>query len=170
MNAENFVLVAATISAHRDNKLTGRMRLQKTINLLQRLGLPSDYQFSVYFYGPYSDALASDVKLLEDMKFIREDSNYSRLKNCTYFNYEAQPTFNDKFPDGLRSALTKIESTNPDILELAATFLAYKDIWQDQEKALKALKMKKKNKVNDENLSSMEQFLDELNLDSSTQS
>src|SRR3954470_18032570 len=57
----NFWWLAAVIAAHRERRVVGRTRLQKTVKLLQRLGMPTDYLFTMFFYGPYSEGLFRDI-------------------------------------------------------------------------------------------------------------
>ena len=61
MKTGNFWWLAAVVSAHDDHRVVGRTRLQKTVKLLQRLGMPTDYLFTMFFYGPYSEGLFRDI-------------------------------------------------------------------------------------------------------------
>ena len=56
--------LAALIAAHPDQKIHGRTRLQKEVMLLQRLGFPTDYLYSIHFYGPYSESVHADLGVL----------------------------------------------------------------------------------------------------------
>lgn len=55
---ERFRWLAGAIAAHKDRKVVGRTRLQKEIKLLQRLGFPTEYSYTLFFYGPYSECFS----------------------------------------------------------------------------------------------------------------
>ena len=52
MRTGNFWWLAAVVAAHDERRGVGRSRRQKTVKLLQRLGLPTDYLYTMFFYGP----------------------------------------------------------------------------------------------------------------------
>jgi len=54
---ERFQWLAAIIAAHPGNKVIGRTRLQKTVKLLQRLGVTTDFTYKLHHYGPYNEDL-----------------------------------------------------------------------------------------------------------------
>src|SRR5205823_2367627 len=72
---EQFRWLAAVIAAHPGRQVTGRTRLQKTMKLLQRLGLPTSYSFTLHFYGPYSEGIQSDISLLEHLDLVKEEEH-----------------------------------------------------------------------------------------------
>src|SRR5690242_7678931 len=72
MAIENANWLTSVIAAHPNQEVIGRTRLQKTVRLLQRLGMPTDYEFSLHFYGPYSEDLKADVGLCEQLGFVQE--------------------------------------------------------------------------------------------------
>src|SRR5207253_2439929 len=72
MEVEQERLLAAVIAAHENHQVVGRTRLQKTIKLLQRLGLPTDYGYMNFFYGPYSEAVQTDIRLLAHQGLVSE--------------------------------------------------------------------------------------------------
>ena len=65
---EKFRWLAAVVAAHPEHKVVGRTRLQKTVKLLQRLGAPLDYDYTIHFYGPYSEGVQADIGLLENCR------------------------------------------------------------------------------------------------------
>lgn len=69
---ERFQFLAGVIAAHHDHQIIGRTRLQKTVRLLQRLGAPLDYDYMLYFYGPYSEGLQAEIGILENLKLVEE--------------------------------------------------------------------------------------------------
>jgi len=46
---ENWRWLAAVIAAHPNHEVYGRTRLQKTVWLLQSMGMPTDYVYSLHF-------------------------------------------------------------------------------------------------------------------------
>src|SRR4051794_6273378 len=91
MDIEQERFLAAVIAAHENRQVVGRTRLQKTIKLLQRLGLPSDYSYTNFFYGPYSEAVQADIRLLEHLGLVHEESHVGRDGN-PYYIFKAEPT------------------------------------------------------------------------------
>src|ERR1700755_802619 len=85
---EDFRWVAAIIAAHKEGKVHGRLRLQKTVKLLQRKGFPTSYPFRDYFYGPYSDSLQYDVSLLSNLRLVTETRAETR-EGTEYFVLQA---------------------------------------------------------------------------------
>ena len=129
----------------------GRTRLQKTIKLLQRVGLPTDYDYVLFFYGPYSEGLKSDLGLLEVLGFVQEEEHQS-THGMPYFTIIAKPEA--ELPD-LAPFLPKIrlmENTETVALELAATYDSFRELGSDHEAAMVRLRRKKQEKCTPENI------------------
>src|SRR6476619_2977257 len=75
---ENYRWLAGLIAAHPDRKVVGRTRLQKEVELLQSLGFPTDYKFTIHFYGPYSEGIVSDIAFLEAAGLVHEECEISQ--------------------------------------------------------------------------------------------
>ncbi|MCK6486383.1 MAG: hypothetical protein HUU22_18270 [Phycisphaerae bacterium] len=143
---EKFLWLAAVIAAHPDQKVVGRTRLQKTIKLLQRLGAPMDYDYMIHFYGPYSEGVQSDIGLLEAFGFVEEDK-CSNQEGAAYFILKATDAATklacrpevSKF----HSAIRTMSETDPIVLELAATYDAFRDMGHDHKSAIERLRRKK---------------------------
>jgi len=65
-----------------DKKIEGRIRLQKTVYLIQQLAFAKsgttklEYKFDLYLYGTYSKSLAMDVTYISNRtSFIQENEN-----------------------------------------------------------------------------------------------
>ncbi len=120
-------IVAAVIAAA-GGELTGRVRLQKTVYLLDRLGLNSRFGFEYHHYGPFSrdlDNATADAKAfgLVDEKFEHRQSDgaaYSVFK----LTPEA-PTKSEAYGSLGETEAGKLVKlfgvTNVTVLELAAT-------------------------------------------------
>ena len=87
---ERFRWLAAAIAAHKDRKVVGRTRLQKEIKLLQRLGYPTEYSYTLFFYGPYSEGLHAEVRFLQAFGLVTEEERSSQ-QGDTYFVLTASP-------------------------------------------------------------------------------
>lgn len=143
---EKFLWLAAVIAAHRDREVVGRKRLQKTVKLLQRLGAPMDYDYMIHFYGPYSEGVQSDIGLLEAFGFVEEKkcisqdgSPYFILKATEAAAKLADRTEFRKFEPAIRT----MNDAEPVVLELAATYDAFREMGHDHKLALERLKRKK---------------------------
>ena len=144
---EKFRWLAAVIAAHPDHRVVGRTRLQKTVKLLQRLGAPMDYDYMIHFYGPYSEGVQADIGLLERFELVREKECVSRRDQSTYFVLEATGPA-QQF--ALRPEVAKfhkpiqiMSQTDPVVLELAATYDAFREMGEDHATASQRLKRKK---------------------------
>lgn len=119
-------IVAAVVTAA-GGSLTGRVRLQKTLYLLDKLGFGSAFQYEYHHYGPYSrdlDLAVADAKAFDkiDEEFGFRSSDGARF---SIFRTKNADVPIDAF-GGLGDAQTsqfvaKFAGTNVTILELAAT-------------------------------------------------
>ena len=118
-------VVAAVLSAA-GGKLTGRVRLQKAVYLMERLGLESGFSFDYHHYGPYSreldyamnDAKASD---LVDETFGRRQSDGASFSIFS-LKGDAKPDALGKLGQEKARELARLfAETNVTVLELAAT-------------------------------------------------
>jgi hypothetical protein len=119
--------------------------LQKTVHLLQRLGMPTDYAFSLHFYGPYSEELRADIGLCEQLGLVQERAQ-TAMDGTEYYVLTAPvdalgPEFG-RFGHyiGLFSA------ENPLVLELAATYDAFREMGLSHGESLSRLRAKKGSK------------------------
>ncbi len=151
MNHERFRLLAAVIAAHPEGHIVGRTRLQKTIKLLQRLGLQTDYDYMLHFYGPYSEGLQAEIGLLENLGLVEEKQSVSR-GDRPYYTIKSKPgaalqEVEEQFGD----AIKLIADADPIVLEIAATYDAFRETGMTHEKALEAVRLKKKAKCKHNN-------------------
>jgi uncharacterized protein len=120
-------IVAAVVAAA-EGPLIGRVRLQKAVYLLDRLGLNSGFEFEYHHYGPYSrdlDNATADAKafgLIEE-KFDHRQSDgamYSifNLSNSVHADRRA---YGDLDEARARELVRLFGNTNVTVLELAAT-------------------------------------------------
>lgn len=145
MNKGNFWWLAAVIAAHAHRRVVGRTRLQKTVKLLQRLGLPTDYLFTLFFYGPYSEGLFRDIALLTALGLVSEEE-YGSDGGTPYFVMQATAQAERAEMQRWASQIALMESTELVVLELAATYDAFREMGADHAEGLTRLRHKKASK------------------------
>jgi uncharacterized protein YwgA len=169
---EKFQWVAAVIAVHPDHTVVGRTRLQKTIKLLQRKGAPLDYDYMLHFYGPYSEGLQADIGLLEFLGLVEE--NQAQTPNGKpYFVLRAKgPALalgRDTALAPFLDAISTMSKADPVVLELAATYDAFREMGESHETALKRLRQKKGGKCDGGRQNRCLALLKELDLSSAQQ-
>jgi uncharacterized protein len=150
MYVENFRMLAALIYAHSEHTVEGRTRLQKTVRLLQRIGFPTDYTFSIYFYGPYSDGVASDVQSLKAIGYI-EEKPVDFGSDVTRYEFRSCENELEDEIEPFRDKIKLLENYDLVVLELAATYDSYLQMTGSKEDALVRLRHKKGEKCTPEN-------------------
>lgn len=142
MSMEDFRLLAGLIAAHPEGKIIGRTRLQKEIKLLQRLGFPTDYSYTIHFYGPYSESLQYDIGLLEASGLV-EESAFKSQEGKPYYILRAKANSAVPAIDNFDREIRVLHDAPTVILELAATYDAFREDGSDHEEALTRLRRKK---------------------------
>lgn len=145
MEIANFHWLAGVIAAHPDRKINERIRLQKIIKLLQRSGLPTDYEYTCYFYGPYSESVHADIGLLKNLGLIKEIVDSHPDGNPCY-SYEARKDAELPAIEPFLDKIGKLKEADSIVLELAATYDSYKEMGFDRDEALGYLRNKKEKK------------------------
>lgn len=166
MARPNFLWLAAVIASHSGRKVYGRIRLQKTVRLLQACGFETDYLFSIHHYGPYSEELLEDVAELERYGLVEEEPEVTQSGHNVYV---VKATQNSKYIPSIeewRQVIERLEKVDSEILELAATYVEFQGRTGDSRLALKLLKTKKEGKCSRGNLAKMNNLLKSLNLKS----
>lgn len=144
MKTGNFWWLAGVIAAHENRRVVGRTRLQKTVKLLQRLHLPTDYLYTMFFYGPYSEGLFRDIGLLSELGLIRETEHAPAQEGGTpYFVLQAKAEAEMADLERWRPAIRQVEQADLVVLELAATYDAFREMGSDHEEGLARLRHKK---------------------------
>jgi uncharacterized protein YwgA len=149
---ERFQWLAAIIAAHPEHKVVGRIRLQKTVKLLQRLGAPTGFGYKLHLYGPYSEDLQAEIGLLVNLGFVKEYPHFSN-EFTTYYTLEANdfslPFIEDDAFTKYKNLIAIMSKEEPVILELAATYDTYKEMGSDDRDAMTRLIQKKGDKCNE---------------------
>lgn len=124
--------VGAVIGAA--GELVGRTRLQKTVSLLEMVGLGYGFSFDYYKFGPYSEDLVVSLDRAVDLNYVSEDERRAKWggRYSVFRARNAQPTGNEA-----RDSLIKLARDAEAVaLELAVTaaFLAREgsvDAWAE---------------------------------------
>ena len=161
---EQFRILAAVIAAHPHREVVGRTRLQKTIKLLQRLGLPTSYNYSIHFYGPYSEDLQSDVTLLEALGLATEEARQNQSGDGHYYVIKASFEADPRLVENYKPQIDLMAKADPTVLELAATYDAFREEGGDHKNAMERLKRKKGSKCDSGNDSMALKLLKGLDL------
>lgn len=165
---EKFRWLAAVIAAHPGGCLCGRTRLQKTVWILQRIGFPTDYVYTNYFYGPYSEGIQADIRLLERVGLALETQKVG-LDGTPYYVFESSPDSALKEIEPFQPRIDLLSEQSPVVLELAATYDAYRVMGLTHEKSLELLRQTKDKKCLPESEMAMWALLQELRLWSETE-
>jgi len=142
VDIENYRWLAGLIAAHEGRKVIGRTRLQKTVKLLQRCGFPTTYGYMIYFYGPYSEDLHAGLRLLESFGLVSEEEHLAQ-DGTTYHTITATEDAELPEIDEYRPLIDQLAKMDPIVLELAATYDAFRELGCDHEQALRRLRRKK---------------------------
>jgi uncharacterized protein YwgA len=163
MKTGNFWWLAGVVAAHKNRQMIGRTRLQKTVKLLQRLGLPTDYLYTIFFYGPYSEGVHSDIGLLEQLGLIKELERQNS-QGEPYFIFQAKEEADLPEIEPYRQPIALMEDADATVLELAATYDAFREIGSAHAEALDRLRKKKGPKCDDGREGKALNLLRQLNL------
>jgi uncharacterized protein YwgA len=134
--------VTAVIAAHPNHELVSSVRLQKTIKLLQRVGLKTDYCFSLLFYGPYSEELHSDTHLLNAVGFV-SGRVAAAPDGTAYRVFVADPNRGAADVSDVSTQIEAISRQPSIIIELAALYDAYRELGAKHQPALIKLRRRK---------------------------
>src|SRR5262245_50810062 len=113
------------------------------MKLLQRLGLPTDYRFSIFFYGPYSEGVFGDARLLQQMGLITEQEHAGAEGATPHFEMTARPEAVMEEMARWQAAIDAMQRADLVVLELAATYDAFREMGANHEEAVVRLKHKK---------------------------
>lgn len=149
-------------------ELTGRVRLQKIVYLLDQLGLESGADYIYYHYGPYSEDLwdaVSDAKFFEGLR--EETSSGSRTTTYSVFRLasarEQPESMGSLSLETAKMHLRKLKTVNSTVLELASTvhWLAFVERVPDWRSEIQ---VRKAGKTDNGRLEKAIKLLDELQL------
>jgi uncharacterized protein YwgA len=120
-------IVAAVVGAAR-GPLIGRVRLQKTVYLLDRVGLNSGFDYEYHHYGPYSrdlDNATADGKAFglieEKFEHRQSDGAMYSIFSMSQVEHIDPHAYGDLGGERACALVSLFASTNVTVLELAAT-------------------------------------------------
>ena len=164
MRPEPYRWIAGVIAAHKDRRVVGRTRLQKTIKLLQRKGLPTELSYSIHFYGPYSEGLNSELRFLKQYQLVNEEVKESEHSDQHYYVYTATEAADLPQLQGYAADIKLIEAAKDVPLELAATYDTFREMGYDHADSLRRLREKKGSKCQNGNEEAALDLLQKLEL------
>jgi uncharacterized protein YwgA len=140
-------IVVAIVAAAPKAQMTSRIRLQKTVYLLDRLGFKSGFEFDYHHYGPYSRDLDNATADAKALKLLDENTRYRVRDGASYSVFHAT---SDAKPDvyshlsreNVARFVAQFAETNVTVLELAATvdWLREKEMVSDWRAEVRARK------------------------------
>lgn len=106
-------------------QVIGKVRLQKLVYLLDKLGVPTGFSFTYHHYGPFSEELADVVE--DHVVFGRLSAEQRRradgvpfvVYKAIHHNHEERSRSLDS--PGVKAALAAMQRPSTTVLELAAT-------------------------------------------------
>ncbi len=118
--------VVAAVLAAAGGELTGRVRLQKAVYLMDRLGLESGLSFHYHHYGPFSRDLDNAIADAKAFGLVEEEFERRQSDGATYsiFRLKKRPKLEafGKLGEAKAGELACLfAATNVTVLELAAT-------------------------------------------------
>jgi uncharacterized protein len=120
-------IVAAVVEAA-GGQLIGRVRLEKMVYLLDRLGLNSGFEFDYHHYGPFSRDLENATADAKAFSKIEEELDRRHSDGATYSKFKLNPgvepnpeAYGKLSADRVRELAKLFAKTNVTVLELAAT-------------------------------------------------
>jgi uncharacterized protein len=118
--------IVTAIVAAAGGKLIGRVRLQKTVYLLDRLGLNSDFEYDYHHYGPYSRDLDNATADAKAFNLIEEEFDHRARDGAMYSIFRLKgeakkEAFGNLKPGRAEELVNLFTRTNVTVLELAAT-------------------------------------------------
>lgn len=152
-------------------KITGRIRLQKMLYLLEQLGLGGGFQFSYHNYGPYSEDLARALERATILDKTIQEEKKAFVGGGGFYSIYSLTNNDDPLPEKIggitveaaQAHIRAMKDTTSVVIELAATIH-----WlREKEKVgdwCSELKIRKGSKAQDESINKAEALLQGLGL------
>jgi uncharacterized protein YwgA len=128
LSPEDFVSEAAVcdVLEAAGGVVTGRIRLQKTIYLLAKMGFPTPFTFAYHHYGPFSADLANTIDFSVEFGMVEEEVGHRKSDGARFskFRLKARPDSRQSEFFSRREvedALKKFMAVTSTVLELAGT-------------------------------------------------
>ncbi|GLI52675.1 hypothetical protein [Thermodesulfovibrio yellowstonii] len=134
------------------NQAVGKTFIQKALYIIKEgFSLDLDYQFRLYYYGPYSDKISGDIDTLESGGLLRVEhdnstgyqiSITSQGKNFIK-NFETEIENIEEINEKINKVLKLSENKTAREMELLGTTLYFLKFTKDERKLLNSVKMTK---------------------------
>ena len=119
--------VAVSVIVAAGGHIDGRIRLQKLVFLLDKLGLNSGFSFTYHHYGPFSSDLAGAVDTAKAFGLIHEKFKHREIDGVRYSSFSLGNRLESGAAAGflsntrIRGAVDAMKVATSTVLELAAT-------------------------------------------------
>ncbi|MGD2246860.1 MAG: hypothetical protein PVF58_00525 [Candidatus Methanofastidiosia archaeon] len=167
---EKYAKLALAVSMC-DGQVNGRKKLQKMIHITKVLGYPFKERFTLYWYGPYSQELAGELKRMDELNILDETKpDYSYQIKLTEtgkkFLIDSESTISDETGteifNNMKALLKDLNKLNAWQLEILATLFYFNEIEQRDIETLKKATKKIKPKFDDKDVDIMAKKMQEL--------
>lgn len=167
MSSEN---VIASIVHLNGGKVVGKTRLQKTVHLLESLGLDTDFHFEYHNFGPFSAdvAEAADIAVVSGVLDVQQKFGHHEMP---YSEYTSMISDDKAFLPGLplneaTQYIMTMKKYNAVEMELASTlwFLLSERNFASEQESMSELKTLKPRKATEKRISRAASLLRELGL------
>jgi uncharacterized protein len=161
--------IAVSVISAAGGEVAGKIRLQKLVFLLDKLGLNSGFKYAYHHYGPYSSDLTEATDFAKAFGLIEEKVKHRQSDGAIYSVFSLGRSLGEdpkkEFFEELHisSTITAISAVNSTILELAATAYWLKhdecvDNWEHE------IVRRKGSKTDNGRLQDAKEFLEKINL------
>ena len=122
-------LIIANVIGAGGGRIAGRVRLQKTLYLLDQMGMGSGFSYAYHHYGPYSAELSEAVADATAFNLVHEFVDRRASDGVSFSIYESSHPHGGQSSRRLGEldmseasiALERMQSCSSTVLELAAT-------------------------------------------------
>ncbi len=125
---ETFQQLAAVVASHPNGKVVGANRLQKTVRLLQRSGLSTNYGYQLFFSGPYSEDVVADTMVMDWIGLVSERSEPDPDGRERTVLTAAVHMKNPILSPPVRSAINLLAKTSMEVIDIAAAYDAAREL------------------------------------------
>lgn len=116
------VIITEVINAA-GGRITGKVRLQKILYILDQLGLRSGFSYQYHYYGPFSRDIVNAVEDAKAFGYVNELIECRKSDGAAFSIFVAEPVAERPaaLDPRLQGALSSMLPAKATVLELAAT-------------------------------------------------
>ena len=160
---DKYTKIALAVNACKKG-VDGRKKLQKMIYVAKTLGYPFTEGYTIYWYGPYSHELAAELKRMNELDLLSEesrDSSYvikltrSGKAFLEHFKHGITKEMGNDKLNKMEDLLKKLSQYEPWKLEILATLFYFYEIEHRDFETLKKVVRRVKPKFKDQEIDSM---------------